>query len=106
MAFKFLAENIDATASFTSEAVQRSRSYDWSLILIPTGLDADYKITLEVSDDGVNYAAYKLDGQLIDHTKSCPIFDSILIGDFFRFKYDPNGNSTGTISATFNIKYK
>lgn len=104
MAATLLEVDKDATQSFTSKSIRRERSYDWSLIMLPVGLDADYRITLEVSDDDVNYSDFKLVDQLIDYTENFTIFDSILIGTYFRFKYDPNGNSTGTISASFNIK--
>jgi len=104
MAATLLERDKDATLAFTSRSINRERSYDWSLIMLPVGLDADYKITLEVSDDDITFAPYKLEGQLIDHTKAFPIYDSILIGTYFRFKYDPNGNTVGTISASFNIK--
>ena len=104
MAGKLLEKNKDATLSFTSRSITRGRSYDWSLILLPVGLDADYLISLEVSDDNVNFAPYKLTNTLIDHTINEVIFDDVLVGSYFRFKYAPNGNSTGTISASINVK--
>lgn len=104
--FKILMDGLDATQPFTSQRLLRDNSYDWSIIIIPTGMDADYKITLQVSDDGDNFSDYKLSGHLIDHTKNEVIFDSILVGKFFRLKYDPNGNSTGTIHGSINLKVK
>lgn len=104
MASTILEKDKDATLSFTSRSIERRRSYDWSLIFLPVGLDADFKVSLEISDDDVNFSPYKLTSQLIDHTINESIFDSILVGDFFRIKYEPNGNTAGTISVSFNMK--
>ncbi len=104
MAATLLEKDKDATLSFTSRSISRERSYDWSLQFLPVGLDTDFRISLEVSDDDVNFSPFKLTSQLIDHTINEVIFDSILVGTFFRFKYEPNGNTVGTISASFNIK--
>ena len=106
MAATIFMDGNDATQPFTSRRLLRDKSYDWSIILLPSGMNADYKITLQVSDDGVDFADFKLSGQLIDHTINEVIFDSILVGRYFRVKYDPNGNSTGTITASINLKTK
>lgn len=106
MSIVIIGENIDASLPFESEPVRFERSYDWSLILLPTGLNADYRITLDVSDDNINFVNYKLDNQLIDHTKPEIIFDSLLPGDWFKIIISPDSNTSGTLNITMNVKYK
>ncbi len=106
MATYKIATGVDATNTFTTDAIKLIRSYDWNVILIPSGLDANYKVTLEVSDDNVNFVTYKLDAQTMPFGENSIIFDSLLAGEYFRVSYDPDANSTGTITMTLNVKYK
>lgn len=104
MAYVELGNSIDGTMAWTSPEICHPMSYDWNLIFCPLGFNADYKITLEVSDDKVCWATYKLDGEVIDHTVNSLIIDDILPGEWFRVKFDPDTNSAGTFDVTFNAK--
>lgn len=103
MSVQKLATAQDATNNFTSASVFYPKSYDWSIIVVPSGLSKSYKLTIQVSDNKTDWvdlvpeSTYSKDENTI-------IFDDILVGEHFRVKYDANGNTSGTFDISFNAK--
>ena len=105
-----LAGPFDASVGFTTDAQTISKSYEWSLIFLMNGLDADPNYLIEVSHDGVNFFRYYqtetpivLTGATDSTTGLVGAQDTYLPFNYFRVVYDPLTVTTGTIMPTWTI---
>jgi len=94
--------NFDATSDFITDAIEFCFLYVWSLKIDGTTLDGTPTITIEVSNDGTNWIAYKNDST--DSPVPGAWFDNIMPFLFTRINYKANDNTTGTV--TFNLTTK
>lgn len=100
---------LDAGAIFTSDMQELSRSYELSFQFVKAGTDGNPILTVEVSLDGVNFSNpyIDIDGitpitfELVN--TSTIAFDSIIPFKYVRIVNDPNGTTTGTISAKIGL---
>lgn len=100
---------IDASTNFSTDAQQISRSYEWSLTFTKSGTDANPILSVEVSNDGVNWTNPYVESdcttpitiELVDTQET--VFDSILPYKYIRVSADANGTTTGTIAIKLNL---
>lgn len=99
----------DASTNFVTDAQAISKSYEWSMKFIKAGTDGDPILTIEVSNDNVNWCNpyFELDGvtpltfTLTDTITTA--FDEILPYRYVRVTADANGTTTGTVEIQFVI---
>ena len=98
-------EVIDASASFSTDAQELSRSYEYSFTFTKSGTDGNPIVKVEGSHDGVNWVNPYVKGEDcdIEITKELTanpdtLFDAIFPYKYIRISGEPNGTTTGTLS--------
>lgn len=100
---------LSASVSASTDSIELSRSYEPGFQWIKTGTDGDPIITIEVSTDDVNFNNPYLSADGVTpltftvDTASKVAFDSILPFKYVRMSIDPNGTTTGTLTATVGL---
>lgn len=100
-----LLNNVDATNAIIGESECITLNYAWSIEIIKDNCNGNPKIFIQHSNDNTNWADYVSDDEavLIDDSPF------IIIDEFFpsrniRLRLEPNGNTTGTITALLSLK--
>lgn len=99
-------EAVDATVAACTLELSVCSDYMGGLMqVIPTGLNADICITIEESNDGVNWDTYS-DCSTVDivanevkNLKTGKIY-----GVYYRICVDPKTNTAGTLDIVWNLK--
>ena len=96
---------IDATSAACSEVKLVCFAYLGGLLqVVPIGLDADICITVEESNDGVNWCPYSGCAEDIVVSGVTNVKTSQVYGTHYRVCIDPKTNTTGTIDINWNLK--
>ena len=110
-----LFSSVDASTNQTSSNINFDKRAQWILTIEKTGTDGDPKIIIErnfssgkcVAPTG-SWFALKNSCEnsfdfIIDDTPYV-IRDNIFYGNWYRIRLEPNGNTTGTVTATLSYK--
>ena len=103
------SNDLDATASISSDSIEISRSYEPGFQFVKTGTDGDPIVTIEVSQDNVNFNNPYLSADGVTpltftlDTASKVAFDSIIPFKYIRVSSVANGTTTGTYTATMGL---
>jgi hypothetical protein len=82
-------------------------SYDWSLQISKSGADGNPLVTLETSEDGVNWDKIHDCATNVEMDEDSVTFiHDILPSKYFRVCVNANGVTTGTIKALMLLKTK
>ena len=113
MRTELLLDNADASITQIGEyEIECGQDMRWVLAINSNGLDGIPKIYLEESADNVNWVAlnnndesgildyFPMDDNLIS------IRDSYFMGKSIRIRVEPNGNTSGLITAKLVVKTK
>ena len=95
--------------TFCSVSQELCFSYDWSLQLVKNGANGNPLISLEISNDNVNWNEYHecaKDVLFDDVDNTMRFIDEILPSRYFRICVKDNGVTTGTIDAIMYLKRK
>ena len=95
-----------ASASFTTDSLEIKYNHGWALQFVENGTDGIPLLTIEVSDDGTNWVAYKASATAVDMTIPANrlLFDSIFTPRYFRVVYDKGAATIGTVGLILNLK--
>jgi len=100
---------LDATASITTDSIEISRSYEIGFQWVKSGTDGNPIITIEVSNDDVNFANPYLSADgitpltfTIDAVNKVA-FDSIIPFKYVRLSSVANGTTTGTYACKISL---
>jgi len=109
-----LLDNISADAQQVSGGVNFDKRVEWKLNIVSSGLDGTPKIFIEESYTGskctppttwtVYKAACSTDGSFDVDDNSISIEKNDFKLNWFRIRFEPNGNTTGNITATLHYK--
>ena len=103
---------IAASASQTSPEfdVDCGKDMRWLLQVTKAGTDGDPKLTIEETIDGTTWTPIEnpetFDTYFLLDTSPVGIKDSYFMGRKMRLKLEPNGTTTGTVSASMSVKTK
>ena len=99
-------DEVDASVSQCSEAQPLCFNYDWFLHVIKTGADGNPFMKIQVSNDlnweWVDYTCSATDIELTQTAQGYK--DDSFTPNYFRICLEPNGTTTGTVSARINLK--
>jgi hypothetical protein len=113
MRTEILLNNADASATqIGSFQIESGQDMRWMLSIVSSGLDGIPRIYVEESADNITWDA--LDNNdpsgVLDYfpmdDNSISIRDSYFMGKSIRIRVEPNGNTTGLISAKLVVKTK
>jgi len=92
-------------ADVCSTVIEMCYSYDWSLQVTKDSADGDPLITIEVSNDGVNWNSYHdCAADVLLDDDSIRFIDSMSTDLHYRVCMKANGTTTGTITAILTLK--
>jgi hypothetical protein len=92
-------------ADVCSSPLELCFSYHWDLQLIKTGADGNPLISVEASNDGVNWNEYNAcAGDVLMNQDSIRFIDDMLPSKFIRVCMKANGVTTGTMTALLMLK--
>lgn len=101
--------NLDATASISSDAQEITRSYEVSFQFVKSGTNGNPIVTIEVSNDNVNWNNPYLDTDGVTPitfelaNTSTIAFDQLIPFRYVRVSSVANGTTTGTYTATMTL---
>lgn len=98
--------NWDASVGFTTDLQKLEYDHVWALQAILAGVDGSPTLTINGSDDGVNFVPYKTASTSVDLTVVANrlIFDKNFAPTYFQVVYTPGGATVGTITLDFELK--
>lgn len=95
----------DASISFCIPVQELCFNYSWYLTVEKIGTDGNPIVTIEVSNDGVGWLKYACDISGTVLTDDITGFkDTDISAKYLRLCFDPNGTTTGTLTALMNLK--
>lgn len=101
-----LIDNLPIT-DFCSNSQELCFSYDWSIQFLKVGANGNPLITIEVSNDNINWDCYSVcstDYEL--DADSIRFIDDIMTSKYIRICVESNGVTNGNISALMFLKTK
>lgn len=104
--------SVDASINQTSDVFRPDCGQDFRFLLQVTksGTDGNPKLFIEESIDGTVWTCLtdtdELDDSFLLDQSPIGIKDSYFMGDFMRLRIEPNGNTTGTVTAKMGYKTK
>jgi hypothetical protein len=82
-------------------------SYDWSLQISKSGADGNPLVSIEISEDAVNWdSIHSCAVDVLLDEDSITFMHDILPSKYFRVCVKANGTTTGNISALMYLKRK
>lgn len=94
----------DATASFTTDALEFRNSHDWSVQFSKTGVDGAPVYTIEVTNDALNSTSWdNYDPNAISLSTDDSFGNHFMEFRFMRIVYVSTGVTTGMHTLLLNI---
>jgi len=104
----------DASASFSTDPISISQSYEWSIGADKDGTDGNGKVVIEGSHDNSIWGSVYSPDVDVEAGTGTPlewlvspdvntVFDTIFPYPYIRLTYVPNGTTTGTINFTLAL---
>jgi hypothetical protein len=96
-----IAKNVRALNDFTSVSYRTEQRGAWSLdIIILEEVDRNFKVTMEVSNDGSNWWDWVINGEFVDRLCGASFTYDYLPYDYVRINTTAGGN--GLYDILFN----
>ena len=96
---------LDASLTGCTTTQELCYNYDWFLTILKTGTDGDPIVTVEASNNGVNWVTYNCKANGVTLTDDYTGFtDDSISSKYFRLCFEPNGTTTGTLTIDMNLK--
>jgi hypothetical protein len=94
-----------ANVSFCSNVQELCFNYSWFLTIKKNSTDGNPIVRIEVSNDSLNWLDYVCCVTGTELTDNLTGFkDKDISAKYFRLCFDPNGTTTGTLTALMNLK--
>ncbi|MCK5642456.1 MAG: hypothetical protein KAJ19_16740 [Gammaproteobacteria bacterium] len=104
----------DVTATFSTDPISVSQSYEWSIVANKVGTNGDGKLIVEGSHDNAIWASVYSPNVDVEAgtgtalewlltSEVTTVFDTIFPYPFIRLSYVPNGTTAGTIDFTLAL---
>ena len=96
---------LDASATVCTTAQELCYNYDWFLTILKDGTDGNPTMTVEVSNNAVNWVTYNCKANGVTLTDDYTGFtDDSIPAKYFRLCFEPNGTTTGDLIIDMNLK--
>lgn len=103
-----LLSGVDASVNQTSSAVDFQQRSEWHLQIVKSGTNGNPNLFIEFSLDNSVWTPVLNPENLLFvfpiNDSPYAVRDTVLQGQFFRIRLEPNGTTTGTITANFGFK--